>query len=147
MSFRPTPHAHEPVSHAQLNDRLGHYVTEAELKRRLQKLWDYVLGQTDQITLIGEQLVSDQDQLNALAQALNDLAAKEASDDSALNAAAAALQAEITALQNQPAGTPLDFTGVNTALASVQSAAATNASDIAAVAAMVPAPPAPPAGG
>jgi len=89
--------------------------------------------------------MSDQDTEAALAQALNDLAAKEASDDASLVATTGLLAQAITALQNQPAGTPLDWTAVNDAVATLTAGAATNATDIAAVAALVPAPP-PPAG-
>jgi len=159
MSSPPSPTPRMPASRAGLDQEIDRRVRHAldqfyatQVSPGFKDLWAYVLGQTESITLLGEAAVSDQDQLNALAQALNDLAAKEASDDAGLTASVAAVQAEITALQNQPAGTPLDWTAVNAALASVTSAAATNATDIAAVAALVPAPapspaPTPPAGG
>lgn len=117
-------------------------VTQGELVAALTALWDYVLGQTEIITRMGEIQMSDQDTLNAVAQGLADLNAKVTADDAALVAAQAALQAEIDALKNQPAGTPLDFSGVNDALSALGVAIASNSSDIASVAAMVPAPPA-----
>lgn len=148
MSFPDGP----PTPDLGLNPaRRGGPVTQGELIAALQHVWNYVLAQTDEITRIGEQIMSDQDTLNAVAQGLADLNAKVTADDAALVAAQAALQAEIDALKNQPAGTPLDFSGVNSALAALQGAISSNSSDIASVAAMVPAPapsgdtPAPPA--
>ena len=121
----------------------GTPVSQSELQAALLQLWDYVLGQTDQITRIEEQLMSDQDTLNQLAQAITTLDAKVNADDAALTASVANVQQEIAALQAAAGNNqPLDFTAANDALAALQNDIATNSADIASVAALVP-PPAP----
>lgn len=99
------------------------------------------------IDKIGKILMSDQDTLNSVSQALADLSAKVSADDAALATSVSDVQAEIAALQNQPAGTPLDFSGVNSALQTLQGNVDANTQAIASVAALVPAPAAPPANG
>lgn len=89
--------------------------------------------------------MADQDVLNQVAAALAALDAKEQSDDASLVASVSAVQSEIASLEAAAgSGTPLDFTAVNAAVTALQNDAASNATDIASVAALVPAPPAAP---
>jgi hypothetical protein len=82
-------------------------VTHGELKRRLQKLWDFVLEQEEQITSLGEKLSVTQADLDALATAVaNDVTA---------------IQAEIAALQ--AANPNLDLSGLQAAVASLDATA------------------------
>ena len=126
---RPSPHppnAHEPVSHAQLNDRLSHYVTESELNRRLAHIERHIRALEQVQTIQGEKIVASQADIDALTAAL-------AQEDSDLNTAVTAIQAEIVALQQ--ANPALDLTALS---AQVDATAAA----VAAAAALVPAPPA-----
>lgn len=140
MSFRPpSPHPrdHDPVSHAQLNDRLSYYVTGPELTRRLAHIDRHIQAIEENITIERGMIVSAQDDINAAAQRLADLKAKVESDDSALNAAVVNIQAWIN---SQPAS--VDTSGLAAEVDALSGAVDANAADIAAAAALVPAPPA-----
>ena len=100
----------------------GRYVTHVEFDRRLNDLWSYVLGQTGQLTQLGERLMASQADIDALTAAL-------AQEDSDLNTAVTGIQAEIVALQN--ANPALDLTALS---AQVDATAAA----VAAAAALVP---------
>lgn len=107
------------------------FVTHSELDRRLRELWDYVLGQAKLINKLGEQAVVAQSDIDALT-------AEVTQEDSDLNSAVTAIQAEIVALQQ--ANPALDLSGLQSEVDAVKTA-------VAAAAALVPAPPTPPAGG
>jgi hypothetical protein len=113
MTERPHPPQPQPTTR---------YVTRVEFDRRLSDLWSYVLGQTGQITRLGEGLMAQQEDIDALTAAL-------AQEDSDLNTAVTGIQAEIAALQN--ANPALDLTALT---AQVDATAAA----VAAAAALVP---------
>ena len=126
---RPSPHppnAHEPVSHAQLNDRLGHYVTHGDIDHRLHSIDRHLIAVEEIVTQLGETIVSSaQDVINAVAAELQQ-------EESDLNAAVAAIQAWIAA---QPASVDVS---------ALQPLADQLKASVAATAALVPAPPAGP---
>ena len=66
-----------PIPRPPTSANPGVPVTQAELVAALTHIWDYVLAQSEQLTQFGEMIVSDQDNLAAVAQGLNDLKAKE----------------------------------------------------------------------
>lgn len=82
-------------------------VTHGELRRRLQELWDYVLEQSNQITILGEKLSVTQADLDALA--------------TSISADVSAIQAEIAALE--AANPNLDLSGLQAAVASLDATA------------------------
>ncbi len=113
-------------------------VTHGEFEDRLRQLWGYVNQHTQKINALGALIMSDQDQINAEAQAIADLAAKVTAQNATLAAGVAAAQAEIAALQARPAGTPLDFTQVTQKLADLAAAIDANAAEAQAVTDLTP---------
>ncbi|MCW2767555.1 MAG: hypothetical protein JWO11_3514 [Nocardioides sp.] len=82
-------------------------VTHGELRHRLQELWDYVLEQSNTVSILGEKLSVTQADLDALATSI-------AADVSAIQAEIAALEA---------ANPNLDLSGLQAAVASLDATA------------------------
>jgi hypothetical protein len=85
-------------------------VTRGELHRRLRDLWDYVMSQTDQITMMGEHVMARVDELRTrlaaatdeIARDLEDLRGRLAQQDEALAAELESMVARLEAMGQDP---------------------------------------------
>ena len=108
-------------------------VTRGELHRRLKDLWDYVMAQTDQITMMGEHVMARVDELRTrlaaatdeLARDLDDLRGRLAAQDEALAAELEPMVARLEAMGADP-NNPVPDAPVNGGDASTGTDAAGN---------------------
>ena len=134
MPESPDAHRrHEPVSHAELNDRLSHYVTHGDVDRRLQNIERHLLAVEEIVTQIGENSVSTQQDVDALTQAVSDLTNKITADDGQLQQGVAAIEAWMS---NQPAS--VDVSGLQSAVSTLSSGVDQLSTDASNVANLVP---------